>query len=153
MKIMNQKYPTSFLLKNTIFLNYVRKFPTAAMNEFFLAQLHFKELVSSNFSKLWQLFEENSFMILVHNSPITIVEKIIKKESPHHPFPQFPHLVHRVWQTENLWNSLLWFTQPVKPFSSIITVLFCLYEFSINWRHDMTSEASPTSSYTCQCCL
>ena len=112
----------------------------------------------------------NFTWVLVHNSlppnppsaPSVIVEKIIENEFSHLPFPQFSRHVHRVWQTENLRNRLLRFTRLccrfipqllVKRVSSIITVLFCLYEFSIDWRHNMTHEASSISSYTCQCCL
>ena len=77
----------------------------------------------------WSCLVMNS-KVLFDNSHTTIVEKITKKEFPHNPFPQLPHHVHRVWQTENLLNSLLWFTRLVERFSSIITVLFCLWAFN-----------------------
>lgn len=45
---------------------YVEKFLTAPMNEFFLAKLRAKALVPSNFSKVCQLFEINSFTPLYY---------------------------------------------------------------------------------------
>lgn len=45
---------------------YVEKFLTAPMNEFFFAKLRAKALVSSNFSKVCQLFEINSFTPLYY---------------------------------------------------------------------------------------